>query len=100
MSLREIILICWQIRFLVCWKKCFSQLLNVHKFIESVLNKEDLPWQWEKYILVSMYKTVMKLTVVISREYYCYSSLRVMSIYELKFQHKISTTVQAFVRYW
>jgi hypothetical protein len=64
----------------------------VHRFIDSVLNKEDLPWQLEKYILESVYTTMMKSTVFINREYYCYLSLRVMSVYELKFQRKISTT--------
>jgi hypothetical protein len=50
--------ICLQMLFVLCWKKCLSQLLNVHKLTNSVLNKEELSWDWEKCIVVSIYKTV------------------------------------------
>jgi len=43
-----------------------------NKLINSILNEENLPQQWKESIIVSIYKNVIKLTVVIIEEYHCY----------------------------
>jgi hypothetical protein len=37
----------------------------IHKLINSLWNKEELPQQWKESITVPTYKKVIKLTVVI-----------------------------------
>jgi hypothetical protein len=40
-------------------------LSAIHKLINSVLNKEELPDQWKESITVPITKSVIKLTVII-----------------------------------
>jgi hypothetical protein len=44
-------------------------LSAIHKLINSVWNKEELPDQWKEYQFT---KRVTKLTVIIIVGYYCY----------------------------
>jgi hypothetical protein len=62
----------------------------IHKLINSVWNKEELPDQWKEAILYQFIKIVKKLTVIIIAGYHCYQihtkfieyrSLMVKSIY-------------------
>jgi hypothetical protein len=47
-------------------------LSAIHKLIDSVLNKEELPDQWKESIIVLVHKRVTKLTVIIIVGYHCY----------------------------
>jgi hypothetical protein len=48
-------------------------LSAIHKLINSVWNKEELPDQWKEYIIVPVNeKGVIKLTVIIIVGYHCY----------------------------
>jgi hypothetical protein len=47
-------------------------LFAIHKLINSVWNKEELPDQWKKSIIVPDYKRVTELTVIIIVRYHCY----------------------------
>jgi hypothetical protein len=50
-----------------------KMLLSViHKLINSIWNKEELPDQWKKSIIVPILKRVTKLTVIIIVGYHCY----------------------------
>jgi hypothetical protein len=59
--------------------------LEIHKLINSVWSKEELPDQWKKYQFT---RRMIKPIVVITKEYYCYQiqhfiqypSLKVKSI--------------------
>jgi hypothetical protein len=44
----------------------------IHKLINSVWNKKELPDQWKESIIVPVHKKVIKLTVVIIVGYHCY----------------------------
>jgi hypothetical protein len=50
-------------------------LSAIHKFINSVWNKEELPDQWKESIIVPVNKKDYKLTVIIIVEYHCYQFL-------------------------
>jgi hypothetical protein len=43
-----------------------------HELINSICNKEELPYKWKEHIIVAIYRKVIKLTVVIVEEYHCY----------------------------
>jgi CRISPR/Cas system-associated protein Csm6 len=45
---------------------------EIHEIINSIENKEELPQQWRKSILLSIYKMAIKLTIVIVEGYHCY----------------------------
>jgi hypothetical protein len=47
-------------------------LSQIHKLINSVWNKEELPDQWKESIIVPVYKKGIKLTVAILVGYRCY----------------------------
>jgi cytochrome b len=47
-------------------------LSEIHKLINSVWNKEELPDQWKESIIVPVHKRVIKLTVIIILGYHCY----------------------------
>jgi hypothetical protein len=47
-------------------------LSAIHKLINSVWNKEELPDQWKECILYQFTKRVIKLTVIIIVGYHCY----------------------------
>jgi hypothetical protein len=44
----------------------------VHKLVNSVWDKEELPDQWKESIIVQFTKRVIKLTVIIIVGYHCY----------------------------
>jgi hypothetical protein len=44
----------------------------IHKLINSIWNKEELPDQWKESIIAPVHKKVIKLTVIIIVEYHCY----------------------------
>jgi hypothetical protein len=44
---------------------------EIHKLIELIWNKEELPRQWKESIVVPIQKRVIKLTVEIIEEYHC-----------------------------
>jgi hypothetical protein len=44
---------------------------EIHKLIKLIWNKEELPHQWKKSIVVPIHKRVIKLTVVIIEAYHC-----------------------------
>jgi hypothetical protein len=44
----------------------------IHKFINSIWNKEELPYQWKESIIVPIHKTGDKLTVINIVGYHCY----------------------------
>jgi hypothetical protein len=46
-------------------------LSAIHKLINSVSNKEELPDQWKESIIVPIHKKVIKLTVIIIVGYHC-----------------------------
>jgi hypothetical protein len=46
-------------------------LSEIHKLINSVWNKEELPNQWKESIVVPIQKRVIKLTVIIIVGYHC-----------------------------
>jgi hypothetical protein len=46
-------------------------LSEMHKLINSVWNKEELPDQWKESIIVPIHKWVIKLTVIIIVGYRC-----------------------------
>jgi hypothetical protein len=49
------------------------QIHAIHKLINSVWNKEELPDQWKEYLLFYQFtKRVTKLTVIIIVGYHCY----------------------------
>jgi hypothetical protein len=45
---------------------------KIHKLINSIWNKEELPDQWKESIIVLVHKKSIKLTVVIIVGYHCY----------------------------
>jgi hypothetical protein len=47
-------------------------LSAIHKLINSVWNKEELPDQWKESIIVPIHNRVIKLTVIIIVGYHCY----------------------------
>jgi hypothetical protein len=47
-------------------------LAAIHKLINSVWNKEEMPDQWKEYTIVQFTKRVIKLTVIIIERYHCY----------------------------
>jgi hypothetical protein len=47
-------------------------LSPIHKLINSIMNKEELPDQWNESIIVPTHNKVTKLTVVVVMGYYCY----------------------------
>jgi hypothetical protein len=47
-------------------------LTAIHKLINSVWNKEELPDQWKESLLYQFTKRVIKLTVIIIVGYHCY----------------------------
>jgi hypothetical protein len=47
-------------------------LSAIHKLINSVWNKEELPDQWKESIIVPVHKRVIKLTVITIVGYHCY----------------------------
>jgi hypothetical protein len=47
-------------------------LSTIHKLINSVWNKEELPDQWKESIIVPVTKRLTKLTVIIIVGYHCY----------------------------
>jgi hypothetical protein len=44
----------------------------IHKLINSVWNKEELPDQWKESIIVPIQRMVTKLAVIIIVRYHCY----------------------------
>jgi hypothetical protein len=44
----------------------------IHKLINSVCNKEELPDQWKESVIVPFAKRVIKLTIIIIMGYHCY----------------------------
>jgi hypothetical protein len=44
---------------------------QIHKLINSIWNKEELPDQWKEYSTASIYRGI-QLTVVIIMKYHCY----------------------------
>jgi hypothetical protein len=62
-------------------------LSAIHKLINSVWNKEELPDQWKESVIVPFAKRVIKLTVIIIMGYYCY-------------QLHLLIRFSAFFRYW
>jgi hypothetical protein len=44
---------------------------EIHKLIKFIWNKEELPHQWKESIVNLFTKRVMKLTVVIIKQYHC-----------------------------
>jgi hypothetical protein len=85
---------------------------EIHKLINSVWNKEELPQQWKKYIIVLIYKKGNKLTwsytgISLAATYIQnliqYPCLKVNSIvgkiigdHQCGFQHNRSITYQIF----
>jgi hypothetical protein len=50
-----------------------EMLLSViHKLINSIWNKEELPDQWKESIIVPIQKRLTKLIVIIIVGYHCY----------------------------
>jgi hypothetical protein len=47
-------------------------LSEIHKLIISVSNEEELPHQWKEFIVLPIYKTGIKLTVIIIVVYCSY----------------------------
>jgi hypothetical protein len=47
-------------------------LSEIHKLINSIWNKEELPGQWKKSTTVPIKERVIKLTIIIIVEYHCY----------------------------
>jgi hypothetical protein len=47
-------------------------LSAIHKLINSVWNKEELPDQWKESVIVPIHKNGDKLTVIIIMGYHCY----------------------------
>jgi hypothetical protein len=47
-------------------------LSAIHKLINSVWNKKELPDHWKESIIVPIQKRVIKLTVIIILGYHCY----------------------------
>jgi hypothetical protein len=47
-------------------------LSAIHKLINSVWNKEELPDQWKESIVVPVHKKGNKLNVIIIVGYHCY----------------------------
>jgi hypothetical protein len=47
-------------------------LSAIHKLINYIWNKEELPDQWKEPINVPIKRKVIKLTVVIIMGYHCY----------------------------
>jgi hypothetical protein len=45
---------------------------EIHKLINYIWNKEELPEQWKESIIVPIYKKGDRRTVVIIEEYHCY----------------------------
>jgi hypothetical protein len=45
---------------------------GIYKLLNSVSNREELPQRWKESIIVPIYRTVIKLTVVIIQKYQCY----------------------------
>jgi hypothetical protein len=45
---------------------------EIHKLINCIWNKEELPEQWKESIIVPIIRRVIKWTVVIIEEYHCY----------------------------
>jgi hypothetical protein len=45
---------------------------EIHKLINCIWNKEELPEQWKQSIIVPIYKKGDKRTVEIIEEYHCY----------------------------
>jgi hypothetical protein len=45
---------------------------EIHKLVNSVWNKKELPQQWKEYILVPIYKRVNRTELVIIEDYHCY----------------------------
>jgi hypothetical protein len=46
-------------------------LYAIHKLINSIWNKEELPDQWKETIIIPIKKCVIKLTVIIIVGYRC-----------------------------
>jgi hypothetical protein len=55
-------------------------LSAIHKLINSVWNKEELPDQWKDSIIVPIQKRMIKLTVIIIVGYHCYQLHRGISL--------------------
>jgi hypothetical protein len=53
---------------------------EIHKLINSVWNKEQLPEQWNSLLMYQFTRWEIKLTVVIIVGYRCYRSLKFKSI--------------------
>jgi hypothetical protein len=49
---------------------------EIHKLIDSICNKEELPEQWIKSIIV--YKKGKELTAVIIMGYQCYTAYKIL----------------------
>jgi hypothetical protein len=94
-------------------------LSAIHKLINSVWNKEELPDQWKESIIVPVHKKGIKLTVIIIVGYHCYqlhnkivsnillSRLgpyidEIFDYHQCGFRYNRSTTIRffAFIRYW
>jgi hypothetical protein len=68
-------------------------LSEIHKLINSVWNKEELPDQWKEFIIVPVHKKCeKKLTVIIIVG--CYSYQLHTKCYQLLIRFSV------FVRYW
>jgi hypothetical protein len=85
-------------------------LSEIHKLINSVWNKEELPDHWKEPIL-SVHKRVTKLTVIIIMGYHCYqlhtkwyriSSSSGLGLYCVGFDVTDQLLIRsfAFIRYW
>jgi hypothetical protein len=46
-------------------------LSEIHKLIELIWNKEELPHQWKSQLWYISTKSVIKLTAVITKAYHC-----------------------------
>jgi hypothetical protein len=49
-----------------------TSCFEIHKLMNSIWNKEELPQKWMKFITVPIYKKGDKTDLLIIHEYHCY----------------------------
>jgi hypothetical protein len=45
---------------------------EIYKLVNSIWNKREFPEQWKKYLIVHLYRRVVKMTALIIQGYHCY----------------------------
>jgi hypothetical protein len=93
-------------------------LSDIHKLVNSISNKEELPQQWKESVIVPIYRRLIILSTVIILGYHCFqlhnnilSSIvlprlspytKLLGIISVGFslRDQLPIRFSAFVRYW